>query len=276
LKRKAEEAAAFLRERAPFAPRVALLTGTGLGESAAGLEVAAAFDYAAIPHFPVPTVASHDGRLLIGRLGGCPLALLQGRFHLYEGRSPAEVSLPVRVLQELGVRRLVVTNAAGGLNPEFDPGDIMLIGDHINLTGENPLVGPNEESWGDRFPDMSCAYDRRLMDGAERAAAAAGILLRRGVYAGLKGPSLETPAEIRFLRTIGADAVGFSTVTEVIAAVHGGVRVLGLAVITNVHDPDRPEPASVASIIATARQAAPRLAALIQGTLGMIDGIDLG
>jgi purine-nucleoside phosphorylase len=276
LKRKAEEAAAFLRERAPLAPRVALLTGTGLGESAAGLEVAAAFDYAAIPHFPVPTVASHDGRLLIGRLGGCPLALLQGRFHLYEGRSPAEVSFPVRVLQELGARRLVVTNAAGGLDPEFKAGDIMLIGDHINLTGENPLVGPNEESWGDRFPDMSFAYDRRLMAGAERAAAAAGIPLRRGVYAGLKGPSLETPAEIRFLRTIGADAVGFSTVTEVIAAVHGGVRVLGLAVITNVHDPDRPKPASVASIIATARQAAPRLAALIQGTLEVIDGIDLG
>jgi purine-nucleoside phosphorylase len=276
LKRKAEEAATFLRERAPLAPRVALLTGTGLGESAAGLEVAAAFDYAAIPHFPVPTVASHDGRLLIGRLGGCPLALLQGRFHLYEGRSPAEVSFPVRVLQELGARRLVVTNAAGGLDPEFKAGDIMLIGDHINLTGENPLVGPNEESWGDRFPDMSFAYDRRLMAGAERAAAAAGIPLRRGVYAGLKGPSLETPAEIRFLRTIGADAVGFSTVTEVIAAVHGGVRVLGLAVITNVHDPDRPKPASVASIIATARQAAPRLAALIQGTLEVIDGIDLG
>ena len=274
LKRKAEEAAAFLRERAPFAPKVGVLTGTGLGESAAGLDVAAAFDYAAIPHFPVPTVATHDGRLLLGKLAGCPLVLLQGRFHLYEGRSPAEVTFPVRVLQELGLRHLVITNAAGGLNPDFAAGDIMLIRDHINLTGENPLAGPNEARWGDRFPDMSAAYDRRLMAGAERAAAAAGILLRGGVYAGLKGPSLETPAEIRFLRIIGADAVGFSTVPEVIAAVHGGMGVLGFAVITNVHNPDRPEPASVEAIIATARQAAPRLGAVLSGTLGMLDGLE--
>ncbi len=274
MKRKAEQAAAFLRERAPFAPRVGVLTGTGLGESAAGLDVAAAFDYAAIPHFPVPTVASHDGRLLVGVLEGCPLALLQGRFHLYEGRRPAEVCFPVRVLQELGVRLLIVTNAAGGLNPEFDAGDIMLIRDHINLTGENPLVGPNEERWGGRFPDMSGAYDRRLIALAEGAAEAAGLRLRRGVYAGLKGPSLETPAEIRFLRTIGADAVGFSTVAEVIAAVHGGMRVLGLSVITNVHDPDRPEPASVETIIAIARQAAPRLEAVLSGTLRKLDGLE--
>jgi len=276
MKRKAEKAAAFLRERAPFAPKVGVLTGTGLGESAAGLDVAAAFDYAAIPHFPLPTVATHDGRLLLGTLGGCPLVLLQGRFHLYEGWSPAEVAFPVRVLQELGLRRLVITNAAGGLNPAFEAGDIMLIRDHINLTGENPLVGPNEERWGDRFPDMSGAYDRRLMAGAERAAAAAGIRLRSGVYAGLKGPSLETPAEIRFLRIIGADAVGFSTVPEVIAAVHGGMAVLGLAVITNVHDLDRPEPASVEAIIATARQAAPRLGTVLSGTLEMLDGLERG
>jgi purine-nucleoside phosphorylase len=273
---KAEQAAAFLRERVPSPVQVGLLTGTGLGEAASGMQVAAAFDYADIPHFPVPTVPSHAGRLLVGDIHGRAVMLFQGRLHLYEGWSPAEVAFPIRLLQALGVRRLVVTNAAGGLNPAFRPGEIMRIDDHINLTGANPLIGPNEERWGARFPDMSAAYDRRLMASAERAAAGAGIRLRRGTYAGLKGPSLETPAEIRFLRTIGADAVGFSTVMEVIAAVHGRMRVLGLAVITNVHDPDRPEPASVEAIIATARQAAPRIERLVNGVLGLIDDGDLG
>ncbi|MFO7706801.1 MAG: purine-nucleoside phosphorylase [Desulfobacterales bacterium] len=272
----AEKAAAFLMKRIPVPPKIGLFTGTGLGDALPALEVAAAFDYSVIPHFPVPTVQSHPGRLLAGDLLGRPIVLLQGRLHLYEGRSPAEVVFPVRVLQEMGVRCLVATNAAGGLNPAFRAGDIMLIGDHINLTGENPLTGPNDERWGPRFPDMSAAYDRRLMSLAERAAAAAGIALRRGIYAGLKGPSLETPAEIRFLRTIGADAVGFSTVMEVIAAVHGGMRVLGLSVVTNVHDPDRPEPAAVEAIIASARQAAPRIETLLNGVLGLSDDGDLG
>lgn len=273
---KAKQAAEFLLERTPASPRIGLLTGTGLGDAASGLKVAAAFDYSAIPHFPLPTVESHAGRLLAGDIQGRSILLLQGRFHLYEGWSPAEVVFPIRVLQEMGVRRLIVTNAAGGLNPAFRPGEIMLIGDHINLTGENPLIGPNEERLGARFPDMSAAYDHRLMSLAERAAANATPSLRRGVYAGLKGPSLETPAEIRFLRSIGADAVGFSTVMEVIAAVHGGMRVLGLSVVTNVHDPDRPEPAAVDAIIATARQAAPRLEKLINSILGLIDDGDLG
>ncbi|MCU0559795.1 MAG: purine-nucleoside phosphorylase [Desulfobacterales bacterium] len=273
---KAKQAAAFLLERTPSSPRIGLLAGTGLGDAFSGLKVAAAFDYDAIPHFPLPTVESHAGRLLAGDVQGRSILLLQGRFHLYEGRSPAEVVFPVRVLQEMGVRRLIVTNAAGGLNPAFRPGDIMLIGDHLNLTGENPLVGPNEERWGDRFPDMSAAYDPGLLSLAERAAAAATLPLRRGVYAGLKGPSLETPAEIRFLRAIGADAVGFSTVMEVIAAVHGGMAVLGLSVVTNVHDPDRPEPASVDAIIATARQAAPRMGRLVNRILDSIDDGDCG
>ena len=272
----AKQAAAFLRERTPSPFEIALLAGTGLGEAGAGLAVAASFDYSLVPHFPVPTVESHAGRLLAGVIQGRSVVLLQGRFHLYEGYSPAEVVFPIRVLQELGVRRLVVTNAAGGLNPAFRPGDLMLIEDHINLTGENPLIGPNETRWGARFPDMSAAYDRRLMSLAERAAAEAGIALRRGTYAGLKGPSLETPAEIRFLRTIGADAVGFSTVMEVIAAVHGGMQVLGLSVVTNLHDPERPEPASVEAIIAAARQAAPRVEKLINGILGRIDDGELG
>jgi purine-nucleoside phosphorylase len=276
LLKKTKRAAAFLRERAPASPQIGLLTGTGLGDAGSGLKVAAAVDYAAIPHFPVPTVPSHAGRLLLGEIRGRTVVLLQGRFHLYEGWSAAEVVFPIRVLQEMGVRHLVVTNAAGGLNPAFRAGDIMLISDHINLTGENPLIGPNEECWGARFPDLSAAYDRRLRSLAERAAAEAGIAVRQGIYAGLKGPSLETPAEIRFLRRIGADAVGFSTVMEVIAAVHGGMRVLGLSVVTNVHNPDRPEPASVEAIIAIARQAAPRLENLLNGVLGLIDGGDLG
>jgi purine-nucleoside phosphorylase len=273
---KAKQAAAFLRQRILPPPEIGLLTGTGLGDAGSGLKVAAVFDYSAIPHFPVPTVESHAGRLLAGAIQGRSVVLLQGRFHLYEGWSPAEVVFPIRVLQELGVRRLVVTNAAGGLNPAFRPGEIMLIDDHINLTGENPLIGPNEERWGTRFPDMSAAYDRHLMSLAERAATETGIAVCRGTYAGLKGPSLETPAEIRFLRTIGADAVGFSTVMEVIAAVHGGMRVLGLSVVTNVHQPERPEPVSVDAIIATARQAAPRVEKIVHGVLGLIDDGDLG
>jgi purine-nucleoside phosphorylase len=184
---------------------------------------------------------------------------MQGRFHLYEGYSPAEVIFPIRVMQELGVGTLILSNAAGGLNPGFNTGDIMLIRDHINLTGANPLVGPNDDRWGIRFPDMSNAYDNELIAIAEEIAGAAGLALRSGVYAGLKGPSLETPAEIRFLKTIGADAVGLSTVQEVIAAVHGGMRVLGFSTITNVHNPEKPVVATVEEIIEVAKTATPIL-----------------
>jgi purine-nucleoside phosphorylase len=264
-------AAAFLRPRIPAAPETGLIAGTGLGEAVAGLRVAAAFEYRSIPHFPTATVQSHAGRLLFGELRGRALVVMQGRLHLYEGYSAAEVAFPVRVMQELGARRLVATNAAGGLHPEFRAGELMAITDHINLTGENPLAGPNVTAWGPRFPDMTRAYDRGLTALAETAARAAGIPLRTGVYAGLRGPSLETPAETRFLRTVGADAVGFSTVPEVIAAVHGGMRVLGLSVITNVNDPDRPVPASVEEIIAVARRAAPALETVLAGLMEHLD-----
>lgn len=259
----AREAADYIRRRAGGAPAWGLLTGTGIGEVTRELEAAAAIDYAEIPHFPRPTAPGHAGRLLVGTIRGRPVAVLEGRFHLYEGFSPAEVAYPVRVLRALGTRRLVVTNAAGGIRPGLAVGDLLLINDHINLTGENPLRGPNAEEWGPRFPDMSRAYDPGLIARAERAAAAAGVALRRGVYAGLKGPSLETPAEIRFLRTIGADAVGLSTVTEVIAAVHAGMAVLGVSIISNLADPDRPEPARIEAIIDAARRATPDLARLI-------------
>ncbi|MGE5256756.1 MAG: purine-nucleoside phosphorylase [Hyphomicrobiales bacterium] len=268
---KAAESADFIRSRIGQLPRTVLLTGTGLGESTQALRVSTTFEYRDLPHFPVSTVQSHAGRLLFGDLAGRPVMVMQGRFHLYEGYSSAEVAFPVRVMQELGLRRFVVTNAAGGLDPEYAPGDMMLITDHINLTGENPLVGPNEDSWGPRFPDMTRAYDRDLLRLAENAAAENRLPVHKGVYAGLKGPSLETPAETRFLRTIGGQAVGFSTVQEVIAAVHGGMKVLGVSVITNVNDPDRPEPATVEQIIAVARRAAPNLARLLAGVLRQLD-----
>ena len=261
--KQVEEAVAYIRDRGPLQPLAGLLTGTGLGDCAEAVDVHQVLDYDAIPYFPRSTVASHRGRLLLGRLQDRPVAAFQGRFHLYEGYSPREVTFPVRVLQRLGARFLLVTNAAGGLNPNHRAGDIMLIADHINLTGENPLVGPNDPDWGLRFPDMSRVYDPELMDRARTIARELGLPLASGIYAGLKGPSLETPAELRFLRTIGADAVGLSTVQEVIAAVHAGLRILGLSVITNIADPDAPAPATVEDIIAVADQTAPRLKQLM-------------
>ena len=267
----AAECAAAVAKRIGRTPEVGILTGTGLGEAVADLVVEERFAYSELPHFPVSTVQSHAGRLLVGEMAGKPAAALQGRIHLYEGYTPRQVTFPIRVLQELGVRVLIVSNAAGGLNTGFTPGDIMVVADHLNLTGENPLAGPNEDLWGPRFPDMGGAYDRGLRLIADAAAAAANLRLRSGVYAGLKGPSLETPAEVRFLRTAGADAVGFSTVQEVIAAVHAGMRVLGLSTITNVHDPDHPEPASVEKIIEVAGRSAQDLGKVIAGVVERLD-----
>lgn len=254
----------FLKAGGVAKPEIGMFAGTGLGESVESLEVISAFDYEEIPGFPVSTVQGHRGRLLFGNMKGKKVIAMQGRFHLYEGYSPLEVTFPVRVMRELGVGTLMVANAAGGLNPEFDPGDIMIISDHINLTGENPLARPNEDRWGLRFPDMSFVYDRELASLAESAAKQSGIIVRKGVYAGLKGPSLETPAEARYLRTIGADAVGFSTVMEVIAAVHAGMKVLGLSIVTNCHNPNEPAPATVESVIAVAREASPKLETIVR------------
>ncbi len=270
-KNKVLEATAYLKARIKTNPCVGMLTGTGLGESAQSLRISASFDYENIPNFPVSTVQSHQGRLLTGDIQGCAVMAMQGRFHLYEGYSPAEVTFPIRVMQEMGVNILILSNAAGGLNSEFKAGDIMLITDHINLTGANPLIGPNEDSWGIRFPDMSAAYDKELISIAANAAKSKGLSVRRGVYAGLKGPSLETPAEIRFLKTIGAEAVGFSTVQEVIAAIHAGMRVLGFSTITNVHDPDNPTPATLEEIIEVAKRATPVLEKIIRKVIKKIN-----
>lgn len=259
------ETSDFIRGRIKHAPHIGLLTGTGLGESAESMSIETTIRYQDIPHFPISTVQSHIGRMLSGKMNGCPVIAMQGRFHLYEGYTPLEVTFPIRVMQQLGVKILIVSNAAGGLNPEFNPGDIMLITDHINLTGTNPLIGPNVDSWGIRFPDMTRAYDKTLIAAAERVAKAAGKSLQKGVYAGLTGPSLETPSEVKFLQTIGAEAVGFSTVQEVIAAVHSGMRVLGLSTITNVHNPEDPVPAAVEDIIEVARGATPLLETIMKG-----------
>ena len=267
---KVQEAATFLDSKLGHRPETAVITGTGLGDAVGHLQGAATIAYGDIPHFPVSTVVSHSGQLTAGTLGGHPLMVMQGRFHLYEGYSPRDVTFPVRVMQALGVRQLILSNAAGGMNPDYCQGDLVVIRDHINLTGENPLIGSNEDKWGPRFPDMTAAYDRSLIQLSRRSADGLGIALKSGVYAGLKGPSLETPAEIRHLKTIGADAVGFSTVMETIAAVHAGIRVLGLSTITNINDPDRPAPASVEEIIAVAEQAAPKLKRLIREVVKQI------
>jgi len=267
---KVLEAAAYLKQRLEQPPVLGMLTGTGLGQSAESMEVGASFHYQELPHFPVSTVQSHRGRLLAGRLQHKPIIAMQGRFHLYEGYSPLEVTFPIRVMRALGVTTLILTNASGGLNPRYRPGDIMIITDHLNLTGENPLVGPNEDRWGPRFPDMAAAYDPRLVEAAEQAARTGRVPVQKGIYAGLKGPSLETPAEVRYLRTMGAEAVGFSTVQEVIAAVHAGMRVLGLSTITNVHDPEHPAPSSVDEIIAVANRAAPAVDLMIAGVAAAI------
>ncbi len=221
-------------------PGIGLITGTGLSDTLTGLEVLRRVDYDALPHFPKATVASHKGCLVHGRLADRDILVFQGRFHLYEGYSPREVTFPVRLLQELGVQVMILTNAAGGINLNFSAGDIMLIEDHINLTGQNPLTGPEETAWGIRFPDMTRVYDPQLRAQTAAAAAARNIVLKRGVYAGLQGPSLETPAETRYLKAIGGDAVGFSTIMEAIAGVQAGIRILGLSLITNINDPDAP------------------------------------
>jgi purine-nucleoside phosphorylase len=228
-----DEAAAAVRARTTLRPSIGLVLGSGLGAFADSLEEAVAASYAEIPHFPASTVAGHAGALVLGRSRGVPVAVLKGRVHFYEGYRLDEVVFPVRVLGRLGVKTLVLTNAAGAINPAFAPGDLMVVEDHINLLG-NPLLGPNEEALGPRFPDMSEAYDRGLRDAAEAACRAAGARCHRGVYVSIPGPSYETPAEIRMFRTMGADAVGMSTVPEVVAARHMGMRVAGLSCLTNM------------------------------------------
>ncbi|MBB6674211.1 purine-nucleoside phosphorylase [Cohnella nanjingensis] len=229
-----EEAADYIASKSETRPEVGLILGSGLGVLGDDLENAVTIPYGDIPHFPVSTVEGHAGELVLGRLQGRDVALMRGRFHMYEGYEPERTALPVRVMKALGIRTLFVTNAAGGVNLEYGPGDLMIISDHINLTGRNPLAGPNDNALGVRFPDMSDAYTRRLRGIAKETAAELGIPVREGVYVGLLGPNYETPAEIRMLRVLGADAVGMSTVSEVLVARHAGLEVLGISCISNM------------------------------------------
>ena len=256
-------AAEVVRGRTTMRPSVAIILGTGLGGLAEEIVLEIAIPYEEIPGFPLSTVESHAGRLLLGRLGGKPVVAMQGRFHRYEGYDLGQVTYPVRVLHALGAETLIVSNACGGMHPLWSPGDLMLIADHINLLGENPLVGPNDDRLGPRFPDLSAAYDPGLRALARAAALELGITLREGVYVAVAGPNLETRAEYRMLRGLGADVVGMSTVPEVIVANHAGMRVLGLSIVTDQCLPDALEPASIDRIIETARGAEPSLRRLV-------------
>ena len=256
-------AAEIVRTRSALRPDVAIVLGTGLGGLAREIAIEAEIPYGEIPGFPLSTVETHAGRLLLGRLGGRRVVAMQGRFHRYEGYDLQQVTFPVRVLHALGARTLVVSNACGGMNPLWGPGDLVLLSDHINLLGDNPLVGPNDERLGPRFPDMSEPYDAGLRGLARSAALELGIVLREGVYVAVPGPNLETRAEYRMLRSVGADVVGMSTVPEVIVAVHQGMRVVGVSIITDQCLPDALEPADIGRIIATAARAEPQLTRLI-------------
>ncbi|MBM3122881.1 MAG: purine-nucleoside phosphorylase [Chloroflexi bacterium] len=265
-----DRAASAIRSRAALSPRLGLILGSGLGGLADSITGAVVVPYAEIPGWPVPTVEGHAGRLLLGTLEGVPVAVMQGRVHFYEGIPMPYVGLPVRVLQAMGIESLIVTNAAGAVHPDFAPGDIMLITDHINLlgmAGVSPLRGPNLDRFGPRFPDMSQAYDRRLMDLARAAARSEGLALREGVYICLAGPAFESPADLRFLRGIGVDAVGMSTVPEVIVARHGGTRVLGLSGISNKANLDGNTETTHAEVLAAGQVIVPKLTALIRGIL---------
>jgi purine-nucleoside phosphorylase len=264
------EALAAIRARTTLEPAVAIILGTGLGRLAEELELDAEIAYETIPHFPLATVETHTGRLLFGRLEGRAVVVMQGRFHRYEGYTLQQVTFPVRVLRGLGATTLVVSNVSGGMNPLWSAGDVVLVDDHINLLGDNPLVGPNHDELGPRFPDMSEPYDRALQHLAEQVAIEQRLPLRRGVYVAVAGPNLETRAEYRMLRALGADIVGMSTVPEVIVARHMDMRVLGLSIITDECLPDALAPADIEAIIRTAAAAEPKLARLVRGILARL------
>lgn len=267
LRRRLAEGVDAVRARTSDRPDVAIVLGTGLGALAAEIDVEAVIPYEEIPNFPLSTVETHSGRLLAGTLAGKRVLAMQGRFHRYEGYTLQQVTLPIRVMRMLGAETLVVSNACGGMNPLWRPGELVLLDDHLNLLGDNPLIGPNLDELGERFPDMSEPYDKALIRLAEEAALEQGIPLRRGVYAAVAGPNLETRSEYRMLRFLGADVVGMSTVPEVIVARQMGMRVLGISIITDACLPDSLAAADIQDIIRTANRAEPRLTALVKAVL---------
>lgn len=274
-------AADFIKSATQQRPRIAVITGSGLGRMADRVIGAESISTADVPGWPASTVEGHAGRLIFGRLGGTPALVMQGRIHFYEGYSMRELTMPIRVMQLLGIKTLIVTNAAGGLNPAFQVGDLMLIRDHINLpglAGHNPLIGPNDPVLGPRFPDVASAYTPALRALAREVAVTQGLTLQEGTYVMVGGPSFETRAEVRFLRSIGADAVGMSTVPEVIVASHAGMQVLGLSLISNRltpdHDPDVAVETTHEEVLRAGQEAAPRLVALLEGLFARLGGDD--
>jgi purine-nucleoside phosphorylase len=267
LREQISEAVEFIRTRTRLKPEIGIILGTGLGGLAKEIRKESVIDYEEIPHFPISTVESHHGKLIFGRLAGKRVVAMQGRFHYYEGYTMQQITFPVRVMGAkggIGVKTLLISNAAGALNPLFRRGDVMIIVDHINLLGDNPLIGPNDDEIGPRFPDMSEAYSKKLVALAEDTALEQKIRVQKGVYVAMTGPNLETAAEYRFLRIIGADAVGMSTIPETIVANHMGVKVLGISIITDECFPDALKPTNVEEIIAVANKAEPKLTKIMK------------
>ena len=264
---KIEQAAETIAKRWSKTPKAGIILGTGLGSLVEKIDVEASLEYGEIPNFPESTATSHRGRLVCGLLNGLPVMAMEGRFHMYEGYPLKQITLPVRVMKRMGADLLVVSNACGGLNPYFNNGDLMVIEDQINLMGDNPLIGINDDRLGPRFPDMCEPYTQSLIDRALSIARKEDIICHKGVFVAVAGPNLETRAEYRFLRTIGADVVGMSTVPEVIVAVHSGMRVIGFSIITDMCLPDALKPANVEEIIAVANDAEPRLTKLVTSVL---------
>jgi purine-nucleoside phosphorylase len=268
-----DEAAEMIKSETDRQPKIGLILGSGLGDLAESVHPADYINYGQIPHWPISTIQGHKGRLVIGDLESKPVLIMQGRAHFYEGYPISFIGFPIRVMIRMGIDVLIVTNAAGGVNPDFDPGDVMLIKDHISLMamgGNNPLRGPNIDEFGERFPDMSCAYDQELMRLARLSAQEKGINMKEGVYVCLAGPSFETPADLRFLRTIGVDAVGMSTVPEVIVARHGGIKVLGLSGISNKANLDGSTVTTHEEVLESGKVLVPKLDAIIRGVVRQI------
>ena len=264
---KRTEALTYIQEQTDLRPEYLVILGTGLGKLAEQMEVEKSISYGDIPHYPVSTVESHEGRLLFGKLGGKTVVAMVGRFHYYEGYTMQQIVFPIRVLQQNGATTLLVSNACGGMHPDYRRGDIMLINDHINMLGDNPLVGPNDDELGPRFPDMSEPYAERLIEIAEEVALDNNIKMHKGIYVAVPGPNLETRAEYRFLRRIGADVVGMSTIPEVIAAVHMGMEAMGISVITDECFPEALEPVSIEHVLEAANMAEPKMTTVIRGVL---------
>ena len=270
---KIQTTASFISEKIKSRPSVGIILGSGLGGLTGLVDKETEIDYAGIPNFPVSTVKGHGGKLVFGKLGGSDVVLMAGRFHYYEGYSMEEVTFPVRVMKALGVHTLIVSNASGGTNPGFAIGDLMIVKDHINLFPEHPLRGPNDERLGTRFPDMGQPYDHALIEMAKQVAAEKGITVRSGIYIGLQGPTFETPAEYKWLHTIGGDAVGMSTVPEVIVARHAGVRVFAISVITDIGIGDEPVTITHEEVLEAANAAAPKMAAIVAGMVERISSL---